>query len=72
MGPTPAERAVLVHLLTNGDDLPSNIADETEYHRKSIQRAISRLSEDGLVRNKGRGVYTLTEDGRESVQRAVE
>lgn len=60
---TDSEQAVLTHLFEKGADVPRNIADATGYHRKSIQRTLSGLETDDLVKNKGQGVYRLTRSG---------
>ena len=60
---TPVERDILSHLLLNGDDMAANIAEEYDRHRGSVTRSFSSLSEMELVRNKGNGVYELTNAG---------
>lgn len=65
---TPVERGLLVDLLAHGDNVPSNIADNTGYHEKSVCRSVSKLEDEKLVRNKGRGVYTLTHRGLEQAE----
>jgi Mn-dependent DtxR family transcriptional regulator len=62
----PTEREILAALRDHGDNVPGNLADLTGRHPKSVSRSLSRLEEDGYVRNKGRGVYTLTDEGREA------
>jgi DNA-binding MarR family transcriptional regulator len=58
--PTPVERDILYHLLIHGDDSSGNIADETERDRSGVSKRLKALEDDGLVREKGRGVYCLT------------
>lgn len=65
---TPAQRDILKHLLTKGDDVPANIAEEHDYHRNSISRAAKPLKEEGLIIDKGHGVYKLTEEGRQEAR----
>ena len=60
---SPVERDVLVDLLTHGDNVPGNIADNTDRHPKSVSKRLKSLEEKELIENKGRGVYTLTMDG---------
>jgi DNA-binding IclR family transcriptional regulator len=61
--PTPVEREILLHLLVSGDDTSGNIAEETDRNRATVSRRLSSLEDEGLVRNKGRGVYALTLEG---------
>lgn len=65
MPDTPSRVAIatLVSLLENGDNTPKNIAEITGSHRTSVQRTLRELDEEGLVENKGSGVYTLTKPG---------
>lgn len=56
---------ILHHLQRNGDNVPANIADGIERHAKYVTKKMRDLEERGLVENKGRGVYTLSPDGRE-------
>ena len=60
---SPVERAILSCLLNEGDNVPANIADETDFHSKSISRSLANLEDRGHVENKGRGVYRLTTSG---------
>ena len=60
---SPDARAILVDLLLNGDNAPSNIAENTDYHSKSVQKRLKELEKDGFIENKGSGVYTLTLEG---------
>jgi predicted transcriptional regulator len=60
---SPVEMEVLVDLLVHGDNVPGNIAENTGRHPKSVSKRLPDLEEHGLIRNKGRGVYTLTPDG---------
>lgn len=59
--------------LSRGDDIPANIADAIDSHPKSVSHVLSGMDERslvelGLVENKGRGVYRLTERGEETVE----
>ena len=65
MSLTPVERAVLVDLLVYGDDRAGNIADRCDLHRNSITNRAPDMYEKGLIQNKGKGVYRLTDKGRE-------
>lgn len=65
---SPAQRDILTHLLTEGNDRPANIADACDYHRNSVVRAAKPLIEKDLIRSKGRGVYRLTHQGREEAR----
>jgi Mn-dependent DtxR family transcriptional regulator len=58
-----SQEAVLRHLYRHGDDVPVNMGEATDFHSKSISRGLSGLESDGLVENKGSGVYTLTPAG---------
>ena len=60
---SPVDRDVLYHLLTRGDDAPANIADSTGRARANVSQRLSSLSDDGYVRSKGAGVWTLTLKG---------
>jgi Mn-dependent DtxR family transcriptional regulator len=63
---------MLVTLLNHGDNVPGNLADLTEHHANSISRSLSQLENKGYVRNKGRGVWTLTPSGKEIATKIVE
>jgi Mn-dependent DtxR family transcriptional regulator len=65
------ERRTLVDLIENGDNIPKNIANNVDRHVGSIRRAVAKLEEKGLIKNKGGGVYTLTERGREATSSLV-
>lgn len=58
-----SQEAVLRHLYRHGDDVPVNMGEATDFHSKSISRALTGLEDDELVENKGSGVYTLTPAG---------
>lgn len=60
---SPVARDALVDLLIHGDNVPSNIAANTDRHPKSVSKRLSDLEDDGLVENKGSGVYALTLEG---------
>jgi predicted transcriptional regulator len=63
---SPTEQSILVDLVVFGADKAENISNRTGYHRNSISRSISPLVEQGHLRNKGGGVYELTQAGREA------
>jgi len=69
---SPVERAALIDLLENGDNVPANIADSTGKHPKSLIRSLKNLEERGYVINKGRGVYRLTTTGTDLAALAKE
>lgn len=60
------EQKTLTDLMKNGDNIPKNIAENVDRHAGSIRRAAANLEERGLIKNKGGGVYTLTEKGEEA------
>lgn len=60
---TAVESEVLVCLLLRGDNVPSNIAENIDRHPTSVSGSLSDLEDMELVRNKGRGVWTLTSQG---------
>lgn len=60
---TPTEEDVIRHLFLRGDDRAVNIAEETGRHRVSVSQRAADLEQKGLLRNKGNGVYTLTNAG---------
>lgn len=68
MNPTDLEGEILVQLLVGGDDSPKGIAESIDRPSKSISRALSRLQNQGLVRPKGAGVWTLTNAGIQVAQ----
>lgn len=70
MSPTPTEMEILRDLQQNGDNVPANVADNIDRHAKYVIVKLSDLADRGLVLNKGRGVYTLSPDGREYVRQA--
>jgi len=72
MGLSPVERAIVADLLENGDNVPGNIAENTGYHPKSVQRSISNLVDMGVVRSKGRGVYTVSPDKSDLVESVLD
>lgn len=54
------ELDVLEDLLVNGDNTPKNIAENREWAPVSVSQRLAALEEQGLVENKGSGVWTLT------------
>lgn len=69
---TPSEKEVMLHIRDNGDNVPYNIAEDVERHNKTVQRKCRELTEQGILRNKGQGVYTLTEKGEEVVEKLMD
>lgn len=68
MGPSPVQKIVLTELLLYGDNSPVNVAKGHDVHHKSVSRTLSELEDDGLVENKGNGVYRLTKKGESAAQ----
>jgi Mn-dependent DtxR family transcriptional regulator len=63
---TPVQEALIRELFIAGNNVPAALADRTDYHRKSVQRSLSELYDDGLaVRQNEYGVWRLTAAGRE-------
>jgi DNA-binding MarR family transcriptional regulator len=62
---TPTEKEVLLALQERGDDVPANIAEHIDRHAKYVTRKLADMEGKGIIENKGRGVYSLTPDGRE-------
>lgn len=61
---TPMQQDILVDLLIYGADGPNNIGNRTNHRRQSVTTALTgKLSDEGLVRNKGGGIWELTGDG---------
>ena len=65
---TPAQKAILLHLYEQGDDVPANISDARDYHRNYVVSEAKELLDEGYIINKGHGVYRLTPDGRETAR----
>jgi Mn-dependent DtxR family transcriptional regulator len=68
MNRTDLEGEILIQILVGGDDAPKGIAQSIDRPSKSVSRALSRLQEEGLVRPKGAGVWTLTNAGVQVAQ----
>lgn len=69
---SPVERGIVTDLRIRGDNVPANIADNTGYHQKSVCRSVANLEDLKLVRNKGRGVWTLTHRGQEVADELID
>ncbi|WP_425548280.1 winged helix-turn-helix transcriptional regulator [Actinoplanes cyaneus] len=66
---TASDRDILIDLLNNGDNSPSNIADNIDRHSKTVSERLSTLEDEGYVVPKGSGgVWTMTERGLHSAQ----
>lgn len=65
---TPSQKDILIDLQQNGDNTPGNIADNIDVTRHYVSQVMPDLEDKGLVRNKGRGVWTLTEQGEDLVE----
>lgn len=70
---SPVMQEILIDLHEHGDNVPANIGDNIDRHPNSVSRALRKLTDDeslpDLVRNKGRGVWTLTDRGQEVADR---
>ncbi len=62
---TPVEREILVDLLVHGDNLSGNVTENIERSRQHVSKTMGKLEDRRLVRDKGKGVYTLTLSGTE-------
>mgnify|MGYP006310081151 CR=1 FL=1 len=73
---TPLEMDILYDLERNGDNVPGNIAENTGRHEKAVSRSLSgaddSLANQGLVRSKGRGVWTITEEGQSQLAEFID
>lgn len=68
MNLTSVERSILVTLLLSGDDKPSNISKKSDFTRSAVARRCNNLEEEGLIYEKGGGIYTLTNAGVQVAQ----
>jgi Mn-dependent DtxR family transcriptional regulator len=68
---SPTQEGIIRHLFLRGDDVPANIGEAEDFHRNSISRACSELSEAGLIESKGHGVWTLTNAGERAARRLL-
>lgn len=62
---TPMDDYILELLEEEGQYTPSVIADKLDYHPKSVGRRCRELQRRGLLRNIRRGLYQITDDGRD-------
>jgi len=63
---TETEVQILIYLLKEGNDAPTNIAKSIERSPEYVTSRLSELAEeDLLVETKGSGVYRLTPEGAE-------
>jgi predicted transcriptional regulator len=67
MAPTDMDLRILRDLAIHGDNVPANICDNIDGAKKYVNRRLRRLEENDYVSNKGRGVYQLTDKGREAL-----
>lgn len=58
----PTDRLILEEL-QDGRNLATNIAENIDRHRKTVNARLSQMNDYGLVRNIGGGLYELTERG---------
>lgn len=63
---SPVQQATLVDLLIYGDDKAGNIGQRTGFHANSVSRSIPGLVDENRLKEKGDGVYRLTDSGREA------
>jgi len=64
--PIPTQQEILVDLNRHGDNFRTNIGDNTNRHPNSVSRGLKEISEESnFVLNKGRGVWTITDEGEE-------
>lgn len=68
---TPVQQAILVDLLVFGDDKAANIGQRTGFHRNTVSKHLGILEREGEIRNKGGGVYSLRDSGREGAQSLI-
>lgn len=68
IGLTKLEKDIVADLLMHGDNLPSNIGDNTGRHPTSVSRQMANLEDMGFVRPKGNGVWSLTRKGFTAAQ----
>ena len=56
----------ILHILEEGRNAPSNIADRLDITRQYVYQRLKRLEEHGHVKNIGSGVYELVDDPRDT------
>lgn len=61
----PTDDLILEELRDNGQNLVANVADAIDRHKKHVGTRLRQLEDYGLVENIGRGVYRITEKGKE-------
>ena len=61
-----ADEQILTEL-TDGRNLPQNLADEIGYTRQYIQNRLQMLKAADYVENLGGGLYEITETGRRAL-----
>jgi Mn-dependent DtxR family transcriptional regulator len=71
MRESSVERSILVDILIFGDDKAGNISSRTGHPSASVSRSMGPLEDDGLLVDKGGGVYRLTESGRDMAQNII-
>lgn len=62
----PIDRRIL-SVLVDGRNVPANIADEIGVTRQYVHQRLTLLEAADEVHNIGRGVYELTDKGRQEV-----
>lgn len=68
---TPTQMDILVDLLIHGDNTASNMAENIEWSRNSIQKSFGGLENENLVEKKGSGVRTLTYPGAQTARAII-
>lgn len=63
MNLTGVEKDILIDILHHGDNPSGNIADNIGKNRTYVSECLGDLEKKGLVENKGRSTYTLTNAG---------
>lgn len=72
---SPVMQETLIDLHIHGDNVPGNIGDNIDRHPNSVSRALRQMTEretNDFVRNKGRGVWTLTDEGEKVAEQLAE
>ena len=63
----PTDNRILQDLQENGQNLGANVAENIDRNRKYVGNRLRQLEDYGLVEDIGRGVYRITEDGKEQL-----
>lgn len=71
MSNSPVQNGILVDLLVYGPDRAGNIGRRIGRPPSSVSRSLGNLVGDGLISDKGDGVYELTGAGRNVARNMV-